>query len=85
MSRQACFVFLFALVLTSLLSAYAQVQANWERGRIYSRLVYSACHKAETGNTISSDIRSMAESRAYMAAARHRDSANDIMVCDVKA
>lgn len=74
MLRQAHLIFPLGLALVSIGLNSAMADTNWKRGRIYYRLVCTACHKAETGQTISPSTRTMAEWKAYMHADKHASS-----------
>jgi len=44
---------------------------NWKMGRLYYRMVCTACHKAETGKSIPPSTQTKAEWEAYLAADKH--------------
>jgi hypothetical protein len=56
----------------TLLGAAATVQADadWKRGRVYYRMVCTACH-VEKGGSIAPSTRTMAEWNAYLLADKH--------------
>ena len=70
---------LWLAAATMLLAPAPQVLAdeegNWKRGRIYYRMVCTACHKDMTGSSVSPASRTKAEWKAYMAAGKH-DASN---------
>ena len=49
----------------------AQAEADWKKGRVYYRMVCTACHTEKAGGAISPTSRTMAEWKAYMAADKH--------------
>jgi cytochrome c5 len=65
----------FALTLALCLAGGAvSVQAadgNWKVGRIYYRMVCTACHKDHAGGAISPATMTKAEWKAYIAADKH--------------
>ena len=65
----------FAITLMAcLLGAAIPVQAadgNWKKGRIYYRMVCTACHKDHAGGSISPATMTKAEWKAYIAADKH--------------
>ena len=65
----------FAFTLMAcLLGAAIPVQAadgNWKKGRIYYRMVCTACHKDHAGGSISPATMTKAEWKAYIAADKH--------------
>lgn len=48
----------------------AQAEADWKRGRIYYRMVCTACH-VEKGGAIAPSTKTMAEWNAYLLADKH--------------
>lgn len=44
---------------------------DWKRGRIYYRMVCTACHADKAGGTISPTTKTMAEWKAYIQADKH--------------
>ena len=52
------------------LSAQA-VDGNWKRGRIYYRMVCTACHTDQAGGSISPATMSIADWNAYLDADKH--------------
>jgi hypothetical protein len=56
----------------TLLGAAATVQADadWKRGRVYFRMVCTACH-VEKGGSIAPSTKTMAEWNAYLLADKH--------------
>lgn len=51
-------------------AATAQAEADWKRGRIYYRMVCTACH-VQQGGAIAPSTKTMAEWNAYLAADKH--------------
>ena len=64
----ACIPFVLAVMLPPV--AGAADEADWKRGRIYYRMVCTACHK-EMADKISPNSRTIAEWKAYIDADRH--------------
>ena len=65
--------FAFTLMVC-LLGAAIPVQAaegNWKKGRIYYRMVCTACHKDHAGGSISPATMTKAEWKAYIEADKH--------------
>jgi cytochrome c553 len=63
-----------ALVVAGMMSvdmAAAAGKGNWKRGRVYFRMVCTACHVEMTGNAVSPNTRTIAEWSAYMDADTH--------------
>ena len=69
MKRLESILLLLPLFLFFTANAYGE--ANWKRGRIYYRMVCTACHLAEAGKSISPSSRTIAEWKAYMDADKH--------------
>ena len=44
---------------------------DWKRGRIYYRMICTACHVAQTGQSISPSEKTIAEWQAYTKADKH--------------
>lgn len=59
------------LLLTPMQELFAADDGNWKRGRIYYRMVCTACHKAMTGKSISPVTKTIAEWKAYIDADKH--------------
>ncbi len=53
----------------------ADYAPDWKRGRIYYRMVCTACHKAETGQSISPMSKTIAEWGEYVDTDQHDASA----------
>ena len=51
---------------------------NWKRGRIYYRMVCTACHTEHTGGSISPATMTQAEWKAYIAADKHAKGKNTV-------
>jgi cytochrome c5 len=51
-------------------AATVQADADWKRGRVYFRMVCTACH-VEKGGSIAPSTKTMAEWNAYLAADKH--------------
>ena len=49
----------------------AQAEGDWKKGRIYYRMVCTACHTEKGGGAISPTTKTMAEWKAYIAADKH--------------
>lgn len=64
---------ILGLSVLSLLSASLAVQAagNWKKGRIYYRMVCTACHTNQAGGSISPATMTKAEWGAYLDADSH--------------
>lgn len=64
---------ILALLTVGLLTAPLTVRADgdWKKGRIYYRMVCTACHNDKAGGAISPTIKTMAEWKAYIAADKH--------------
>lgn len=63
-----------ALLAMGLLSASLTVQADdadWKRGRIYYRMVCTACHIEKVGAAIAPSSKTMAEWKTYIQADKH--------------
>jgi hypothetical protein len=60
---------LVAILLLGTATA-AQAEADWKRGRIYYRMVCTACH-VHQGGAIAPSTKTMAEWNAYLAADKH--------------
>ena len=60
--------FLFTAPVEQLL---AGEEGNWKRGRIYYRMVCTACHKEITGKSISPVSKTIAEWTKYIDADKH--------------
>lgn len=63
-----------ALLAVGLLAApFASLaeDGDWKRGRIYYRMVCTACHTEKAGAAISPTTKTMAEWKAYIAADKH--------------
>ena len=60
---------LAALVLLGAAGA-AHAEADWKRGRVYYRMVCTACH-VEKGGSIAPSSKTIAEWTAYLAADKH--------------
>ncbi|MDH3947395.1 MAG: c-type cytochrome [Gammaproteobacteria bacterium] len=61
-------------LMVCLFGAAIPVQAadgNWKKGRIYYRMVCTACHKDHAGGSISPATMTKAEWKAYIAADQH--------------
>lgn len=63
---------LLAGLLLGLLATALPAQAeDWKKGRIYYRMVCTACHMDKAGGAISPTSKTMAEWKAYIAADKH--------------
>lgn len=65
---------LLTLIAAGLLALpYASMaeEGDWKRGRIYYRMVCTACHAEKAGGAISPTIKTMAEWKAYIQADKH--------------
>jgi cytochrome c2 len=60
-----------ALSLLAAASVASAEEGDWKRGRIYYRMVCTACHSEKAGGAISPTVKSMAEWKAYIAADKH--------------
>ena len=49
----------------------AQADGNWKKGRIYYRMVCTACHKDHAGGAIPPSAKTKAEWKAYIEADSH--------------
>jgi cytochrome c5 len=49
----------------------AQAEGDWKKGRVYYRMVCTACHTEKGGGAISPTTKTMAEWKAYFAADKH--------------
>jgi hypothetical protein len=49
----------------------ADAEGDWKQGRLYYRMVCTACHKAEGGKSISPAVMTKAEWTDYLAADKH--------------
>jgi hypothetical protein len=49
----------------------ADLEGEWKKGRLYYRMVCTACHKAEAGASISPVNKTIAEWKDYFAADQH--------------
>lgn len=49
----------------------AQAEGDWKRGRVYYRMVCTACHVEKAGASIAPSTKTKAEWAAYMAADKH--------------
>ena len=72
MTKKKGLIMLFILSMATLFvsSAFA-ADANWKRGRVYYRMVCTACHVKEAGGGISPSSKTIAEWKAYMDADKH--------------
>jgi len=64
-------LFIAALVLASLAASAADPAGDWKRGRIYYRMVCTACHQAKADMKISPMERTIAEWQAFFDADKH--------------
>lgn len=64
---------LLSTLLVGLLASpfAAQAEGDWKKGRIYYRMVCTACHTEKAGAAISPTSKTMAEWKAYIAADKH--------------
>ena len=64
---------LLSALLLGLLAApfAAQAEGDWKKGRVYFRMVCTACHTEKAGGAISPTTKTMAEWKAYIAADKH--------------
>lgn len=63
---------LSALLLGLLATPFAvQAEGDWKKGRVYYRMVCTACHTEKAGAAISPTIKTKAEWAAYIAADKH--------------
>ncbi len=64
---------LSACVLGAVISPYVAVAAdgNWKTGRLYYRMVCTACHTEQAGGSIAPSTKTMAEWGDYLAADSH--------------
>jgi len=66
--------FLACTILVGVIIAPSVAQAadpDWKRGRIYYRMVCTACHEAQAGGSIAPSTRTKAEWAAYLQADKH--------------
>jgi mono/diheme cytochrome c family protein len=64
--------FLSALLLGLLATPFAaQAEGDWKKGRVYYRMVCTACHAEKAGGAISPTSKTKAEWAAYSAADKH--------------
>lgn len=56
--------------LVALLPLTAQAEGDWKKGRVYYRMVCTACHE-KTAATISPNQKTQAEWKAYLQADKH--------------
>ena len=49
----------------------AQAEGDWKRGRVYYRMVCTACHVEKAGASIAPSTKTKAEWAAYMTADKH--------------
>ncbi|KAF0103688.1 MAG: hypothetical protein FD187_956 [bacterium] len=49
----------------------AQAEGDWKKGRVYFRMVCTACHTEKAGGAIAPTTKTMAEWKAYIAADKH--------------
>lgn len=71
MSRLPLFVStLLVAALLAGLSATAQAEGDWKRGRIYYRAVCTDCHQAKLGHAISPATKTKAEWADYLNSAK---------------
>ena len=59
---------LFAMIVPHIAQA---ADGNWKRGRIYYRMVCTACHADQAGGAISPATKTIAEWKAYLDADSH--------------
>ena len=62
------------LIAVAALSASLSAQAydaDWKRGRIYYRSVFTSCHAVQAGGSISPSTKTKAEWTAYLQADKH--------------
>ena len=62
-----------ACVLGAIMTPYVAVAAdgNWKTGRLYYRMVCTACHAEQAGGSIAPSTKTMEEWGAYLAADSH--------------
>ena len=64
----ACTILLGAILAPM---AAAAADTDWKRGRIYYRMVCTACHEAQAGGSIAPSTRTKAEWATYLQADKH--------------
>jgi hypothetical protein len=69
-ARNTVLAFLAVSLLAGPLTASAE-DGDWKRGRIYYRMVCTACHIDKAGGAIAPTTKSMAEWKAYIQADKH--------------
>jgi cytochrome c5 len=69
-TRNAVLAALALGILAAPFAANAE-DGDWKRGRIYYRMVCTACHIEKAGGAISPSTKSMAEWKAYIVADKH--------------
>jgi cytochrome c5 len=62
---------LASLLLGLLVTTLPARAEDWKKGRIYYRMVCTACHMEKAGGAISPTSKTMAEWKAYIAADKH--------------
>jgi cytochrome c5 len=70
MTMRQTFAVLCGLTLLGA-AAGVQADADWKRGRVYYRMVCTACHVEKTGASIAPSTKTKAEWAAYMTADKH--------------
>ena len=61
----------FALVVFGFPYVAQAADGNWKRGRIYYRMVCTACHVDQAGGSIAPSTKTIAEWKAYIEADKH--------------
>lgn len=69
-TRKPVLALLFLGLAASPIASLA-ADGDWKRGRIYYRMVCTACHVDKAGGTISPTTKTMAEWKAYIQADKH--------------
>jgi cytochrome c5 len=69
-SSKSILVLLAAGLLTTPFAVMAE-DGDWKRGRIYYRMVCTACHTEKAGEAIAPTSKTMAEWKAYIKADKH--------------
>ena len=60
-----------AILFTPYSVALAEQKENWRQGRIYYRMVCTACHKEAIGKGVSPMSKTIAEWKSYIVANKH--------------
>lgn len=71
MNRKLSIAFATAIVGLTLAGSVQAYDADWKRGRVYYRMVCTACHEAKAGGAIAPTTKTKAEWAAYIKADKH--------------